>query len=158
MKFRFIAPLLAATLALTTITANPAAALDRDQRNQLLLGLGALAIIGAAISHDNQQRDHYRRPPPVTRRYPVPEPWHRDDRYRHDRYSGRYLPQSCEFRANTPWGYRSVMGQHCLRDRNIAVNRLPGRCAFDLRTSQGRRTVYTTSCLTGQGYRVEARR
>jgi hypothetical protein len=157
MKSRLIASVLAAALALTAITASPAAALDQGERNRLVLGLGALAIIGALASHsqgssggyvghnDNRWDDRY----------------DRDGRYDRDRryHSNRnWLPAGCQFAIKTRYGTQNVLGQSCLSQSDIRTSYLPSSCAFEIRTSRGQRTVYGARCLEQKGYRIEARR
>ena len=161
MKLRLLAPLLAAALALTTATANPASALDRTQRNVLLFSLGALAIAGA-IAADNQKRQQ---PAYVTRSYP-PNPYYGGTPYYRPapppppRYYGNptaWLPGSCQFQVNTRWGVQSVLGQSCLAQHSIATGRLPGRCAISVSSPWGYRQVFGIRCLTGEGYRISSR-
>jgi hypothetical protein len=172
MKFRLIAPVLAAALALTSIVPAPASALDgREQRN-LLITLGALAIVGAAIADQNSRRysppaqryyappppPRYYAPPPVTRYYvppqPVPQPWHR---YDDDRRYGAWLPGSCQFQVNTRYGTRTVLGQRCLQQNRVATGGLPRNCAMIVNSPYGSREVYSSSCLADRGYRIAGR-
>lgn len=159
---RLIATALAAAVALTAATATPVAAMDRGERNRLLLGLTALAIIGATASQSQNRSGGS-----VGR---APDPWYgnRDDDWRHDRRDdrdwrhGRHdrlsLPSDCQFSVRTRDGVRSVMGKSCLDQFGYRTSRLPDNCEFDIRTSRGEREVFSSSCLRRQGYRIEARR
>ena len=153
MKSRLIATVLAGALALTAATTVPASALDQGERNRLVLGLGALAVIGALANQNNKSSGGY-----------VDHNDNRwDDRYdnrRHDR--GRdnraWLPSSCQFSVKTRHGTQSVLGKSCLNQSDVRVSRLPSNCEFDIRTNHGQRTVYGSRCLQDRGYRIEARR
>lgn len=55
MTKTLLASALAACLALTAVTATPAAAMDRGERNRLILGLGTLFALGAIASQNNKR-------------------------------------------------------------------------------------------------------
>jgi hypothetical protein len=158
---RLIAIILAATVALTTATANPAVALDQGDRQRLLLGLTALAIIGALANRDNDRDDDRYHRPDVTR--PAPPPPYTGHGYvrpPQPRWSPslRLLPISCQFQVQTRYGSRAVLGRDCMESNQVQTYRLPQRCAMTIDTSRGSRTVYGSRCLAEAGYRIEARR
>ena len=167
---RLISTALVAALSLTTIAATPASALDRGQQKRLIIGLSALAIIGALASQSHGSTSnnygYVDRNRPYDPDYDRYNRNGRDDRYNRDhpvygprdRHGSNSLPASCEFRINGRHGTQSVVGQSCLSQYNISTRHLPDACEFNIRTSRGTRAVYGSDCLVGRGYRIEARR
>ena len=172
-----IASTLAGAIALGS-AATPAAA-DNGDRTRTILGLSALAIIGAVIADNNKHKSHSA-PPPVTRNDP---PWVDDSRRRDDRWGDsrwgdgrgrdgrdrtgpvrgpnriirqRVLPGSCEFSIRTRNGVQQVLGKSCLLDQGYW--RVPDNCEFRVRTGRGPRQVLGSDCVERNGYRIEARR
>jgi hypothetical protein len=162
---RLIATALVAALSLTSFAATPASALDQGERNRLVLGLGALAIIGALAGKGNsggyvERNDNVWTPGRGDDWRGGRHDW-RDDRYdrRDDRYGrrDRTLPSSCQFSIRTRNGVQSVLGKSCLAG-NSRLGRLPDACEFNIRTSRGNRDVYGARCLEQNGYRIVASR
>ena len=132
---KFIAAILASSIAITSLTAAPARA-DNDAA-KVIAGVAALAIIGAAVadSRSNRNATVYRaqpqryypprtvyRPAPVTRAAVIPHyraalhsyrPVHQRGYQKHAAPRSRVaLPNACLVKAN---GQRSVYSAHCLR-------------------------------------------
>ncbi|TCP39823.1 hypothetical protein [Rhodovulum marinum] len=134
-----IAPILAAAIALTPMTATPARA-DDDIAKALL---GALVLYGIAESIDTDKRDNDRRA----------------DRGRDDRQGwqgaarSRAIPAQCVRTVETREGPRRVAVERCLRREG--VHRLPDRCEMPLRGRNGGRDAYSLRCLERAGFRVE---
>lgn len=155
MKTRLISLAAAAAVALSSVAA-PAVASDRIVQRNILLGLGALAIIGAATADQNRRNGNVER---------HDNRWD-GDRWDDDRWDGRRddrrwrnsLPIACQFRVNTRDGSRQVLGSNCLEQYRVATHRLPNQCEFTIRTNRGPRDVFGSHCLERSGYRIEARR
>jgi len=141
MTKRFLATLLAATIALTSVSAAPAIAGDRDKLGKFLLGAGALIIIGSAISNKNRHRDsdHV-----VTRRHV--EPTHRVKPRR------KVVPSACLRVNRSDHGPRRYFGRRCLNNNMHHAGRLPGSCIRQVWTRNGHRSVYGARCLRNNGW------
>ena len=147
MTRRFIAALVAASLALTGLSAVPARA-DGDDALRAILGLTALYAIAKSIENNN---DDHRKPPPVTVfRKPVPHtgpgPY---GTYRRD----RYLPTECLRRVETRHGPRQIFTERCLRREG--VHHLPQACEIRVKGRGGKNTAYDARCLQRSGFRLE---
>jgi hypothetical protein len=147
----------AAAIALTSLTATPAAALSNKDRNALgiVLGIGTMALIIDGIEKDKKQ---VRRTERYEERY--------QDRYQ-DRWDGdrrevrrdarHMLPAQCLTRVETRGRSREVISGRCVARNTSRVN-LPQACAFDIRTDRNRREeVFGRNCLESHGYRISRR-
>ena len=161
MSRKFIASILAASLALTSFTAAPARASDRDLV-QFLAGATALIIIGSALNDSRQQttvnqpqprnRDQYRHQ--ADRRYETDRRHHDDWRSPDRGRSIAPLPGGCMIRANTRYGHQRVFGARCLEVHYSQANRLPDACRTRIWDRDGRRPGYLASCLKQRGFRA----
>lgn len=140
MTKRFLATLLAATIAVTSVSTAPARA-DSGEIGRLLLGAGALFIIGSALSNNNRQRD---RDEVVTRRRD--EPRHRVQPRR------KVVPSACLRVNRSDSGPRRYFGRRCLSNNMRQVNRLPNYCKRNIWTNRGQRTVFAARCLRKDGW------
>ncbi len=143
MTKRFLATILAASLALTSVAATPARAADAGEIGRFLLGAGTLFIIGSAISNsDRRYRDSDRH---VTRR-------HHHDTHVRVKPRRKVVPVGC-VRVNR-WdnGPRRFVGKRCVRNNMHHAGRLPGRCLRTIWTPRGQRTVYGARCLRNSGW------
>jgi len=163
---------LAATLALSPLSATTAASQESNDLRQLLLGLvidrattnsldDGLPLTGRTTNSYGDRYGNY-----DGRSY-RDDDWNDDRDSRHDnrdwgrghhRYGGRSLPGFCEVELGSHRNRARVFGEHCLERAGVRVERLPATCEFRVRTDRGRRTVYGSRCLQEFGYRVEARR
>ncbi|CUH64556.1 hypothetical protein TG4357_01355 [Thalassovita gelatinovora] len=161
MSRKFIATILTASLALTSFTAVPARASDRDLV-QFLAGATALIIIGSALSDSNRHTTATQQQPRNQDRYRQQENRrHEEDRRRHDDWRspdrGRRvaaLPGGCLIQANTQYGRQRVFGARCLEVHYSQANRLPDTCRTRISDRDGRRPGYLASCLAQRGFRV----
>jgi len=151
MTKRFIATALAASMALTSLSATPVRA-DSGEIGRLLLGAGALLIIGSAISNNNnRQRD---RDPVVTTRRNYEQPYRVKPRHEPHRVKPRrkVVPSECLRVNRRDDGPRRFFGQRCLQNNMRYVDRLPGYCLRTIRGKHGRRNVYAARCLRRDGW------
>ncbi|MDF1855019.1 hypothetical protein [Pseudooceanicola sp.] len=160
MSRKFIATILAASLAVTTFTA-PAKA-GNDDLVKFLAGATALVIIGTAIEQSNRGRTTTR----YENRYVPPKAHnsgHRDDRYdnRHDsrndrrgRDTARTMPSTCRTTINTRRGPVEAFGYSCVQKHPRVAANLPGRCVTNAHTRRGTQMVYSGQCLQGAGIRT----
>jgi hypothetical protein len=169
MHRKFIALILAAAVAVTSLSAAPAYAADKDLK-RFILGVAALGIAAAAIENnrrgdDGRRNGHVSRQdiyhPPVVH---APQRGHGSHgghvapRPLPDRARAAVLPSKCLLQVSDRRGIRNVYGARCLERSNVSVARLPDYCALTVIGQQGRaRTVYDAGCLTDNGYRTARR-
>jgi len=134
MKSRIVAAVAVAALALGSITATPAAALGKNERDALKFALGAVAL-GLIIKEidDNKKK--------------------KKGKHRYGAHGGKVIPEACVYDIRTRDGLREVVSARCVAEFGVS-GRLPEACAFDIRTDGGHRTVYGPRCLREYGYRV----
>lgn len=153
MTKRFVATLMAASIALTSVFSAPARAADPGEIGRILLGAGALFIIGNEIAKNNNKSRT------VTRRYVEPQRYvepHRHSRYveppRRVKPNRKIVPVAC-LREN---GYRDgparYFGKRCLQNNMRNANRLPSYCQSYVWGRNGQRTVYDARCLRRDGW------
>ncbi|MEY8839332.1 hypothetical protein AB9K41_09920 [Cribrihabitans sp. XS_ASV171] len=152
MHRKFIALIVSTAIAVTGLSAAPARAADP---HDILGGIAALAIIGAAINHYDKKRDRERSyQPPVTRNQPVYDRHHdRPARQLPERVRRYNLPSEC-LRQFDSLGRRPVLGSRCLERNYRWAHKLPRGCEVAVREGRGHRRAYDMRCLRQQGYRV----
>lgn len=141
MPFKTLtAGVLAATLSFTSIA--PTTASAELSRDNAVVGIAALLLLGAAI-HNSRDDDDHRSVRTSTRNSP------RGD-------ARRVLPARCLTQATRRNGDRiRFFGQRCLNNNYRAVNHLPNRCHVEFRTRNGEhREGYRAGCLQNQGFRT----
>lgn len=151
-----IKPLITTIAALSLALASPATAqgVDREDLGKLLIGLAAVAVIGAAIE-ENRDRD---------------DTTEVNDRHNGNNWGGIrqnnnwsslnrsnrcVLPRECFRRVETRFGTQAMFGQRCLEQNYRHVNSLPTRCAVRTYTHNGPRRGFDPQCLREQGYRAD---
>ena len=137
MPNRFIATILAATLALTAFAAVPARAADNGEIARLIFGAGALFMLGHALTKNNKNGH-------VIRRYE--DPVYQDYPRRH------VVPSACMRVNKSGHGPRRYFGRHCLNKNMRHAGRLPNGCLSNIWTNRGQRTVYSARCLRNNGW------
>ncbi len=135
------AGVLAASMALTSMTPNSASA--EISGDDALVGFLTLLFIGAAI-HESRSDDDDRAAAPV------PQP-------RQNAGQGwRVLPAQCirdHVRRNG--NTIRVFGRHCTHSNYRFVNRLPQECLAQFRIANGeQRFGYRVRCMRNQGFRT----
>lgn len=149
----------ATTAALLLATPAQANGLDRNDVGALVLGLAAVAALGAAANNrDNDSaasssiRVQTHRPAPRTHNYG------HDNRWRSlSQQSRGVIPASCLHTVRTRFGHQRIFGRHCLERNYAFVRSLPGQCAVRLYTNDGPRRGFDPHCLRDQGYRSDRR-
>lgn len=151
MHRKFIALVVATAVAITGVSASQAKAADA---HDILGGLAAIAIIGAAVNHYNKEKRKER----VTRQNNyVHQPQNvRPDHIRPlPRRVARYdLPQRC---LKTFDGYskkRPLLGPNCLEKHYKHANSLPQQCKVGFWDGKKVKRAYEPACLRQKGYRV----
>ncbi|OIQ28417.1 MAG: hypothetical protein BM562_12960 [Alphaproteobacteria bacterium MedPE-SWcel] len=139
---KFIALILAASVAVTGFAAGPARA-DGEDVAKFIAGLAVLGIIGAAI---NDHRDDRPRPPHVD---PTPRPKPLPPRVR--RYD---LPSQCLTSLRVRGQSHRIVGLRCLRRTYDYSRDLPKSCYTELRNRDQHRRGYRPTCLRQHGYRL----
>ena len=151
MKRSIIAATMALSLALTSVSAAPAYAGDRDNDlAKFLAGFTALVIIGAALDDHNNKKK--KRRDEVHRYQPYQDPAPKYQPRRGER--SKVLPGYCMRRVETNNGSRRLLGKRCLRNNYDFVNRLPSSCKREVRTDRGLRRGYSPKCLKRNGYEI----
>ena len=159
MSRKFIASIMAASMAITGFSAAPARA-DGNDLARLLAGATALVIIGRALEDDHSSSRHYR----------YDEHSHYDRGYdRHPSRGNHYgqrrnsnidsprrLPPGCLTRVETRHGSRQVFGEACLDVHYSHTASLPRECR-SRNNSNGPRNAYEATCLFDRGYRAATR-
>lgn len=157
---RFIALVLAASVAVTGFSAAPARA-DEDF-GKFLAGLAAIAIIGAAI--ENSRDDDVR----VIRKNTVrvtPGHHHNHKHNKHKHNNVRPLPHHVKkfdlpaqcLRTFPGLGNKRILGRGCLGNNYRHVGSLPRACKIAVDRGQKRRVGYELLCLREHGYRLTSR-
>ncbi|WP_371225258.1 hypothetical protein [Roseovarius sp. 2305UL8-3] len=137
MHRKFIALVLSAALAVTSLNAQPAHA-GSDDTAKWVAALAALAIVGVAINENKKKKRKKRHVTPVRP---------------HDPY---LLPGRCRVTRNLQGNTIRGFAKGCLKRNNVNVQSLPRECAvrFRDRTRERRVTLFTGRCLRQYGYRV----
>lgn len=150
MHKKFIALIVATAVTITGVSASKARAADAGD---ILGGLAAIAIIGAAVNHytkekrkDNvaRQYNHVYTQPKVKhpRAKPLPK--------RVARYN---IPQRC-LRTYEGYGQRPLLGTKCLKKHYRHANSLPQQCKVGFWNGKKVKRAYEPACLRHHGYRV----
>lgn len=151
MHRKFIALVVATAVAITGVSASQAKAADA---HDILGGLAAIAIIGAAVNHYNKEKRKER----VTRQNNyVHQPQNvRPDHIRPlPRRVARYdLPQRCLKTYNGYSKKRPLLGPNCLEKHYKHANSLPQQCKLGFWDGKKVKRAYEPACLRQKGYRV----
>lgn len=142
-----LAPLLAATLALSPVTAAPVQAGEHEAA-KIILGLAALTALGVAIADGNKAAAAPAPAPisaaPIRRATPLPAVPH----------VTRRLPAECKLRLSVSGKPRTVYGKSCLLKTVRHESALPRACARQLSIFGKVRNVYFQNCLKENGWRT----
>ncbi|MEZ5776891.1 MAG: hypothetical protein R3E44_00870 [Paracoccaceae bacterium] len=137
MKRNLIAAMTAAAFAISTLTATPAAANNKNDISALEAILGVIAL-GVIVNELDKDKSRGGRQNSGFSRYKV-------------------IPTACVFPVRGHKGRSDVVSSRCLRNSGVK-GPYPNRCAFDIRTRYGRQTVFGTRCMQNYGYRIGGRR
>ncbi|MGH1354534.1 MAG: hypothetical protein ACRBBS_05595 [Thalassovita sp.] len=159
MSRKFIASILAASIAVTGLTAAPAKA-GNDDLVRFLAGATALVIIGRALDSDNSHASASEVHVRPGRAY--------DDNHRYqdrrndprsardsDRRTSRYaLPRQCRSSFWTPDGRQRYLDRRCLKRNYDFTRDLPKRCKIKFFDNNVKKSGYSIRCLKDNGYRM----
>ena len=137
----FISTVLAAALALSTLSAAPARA--GSDTGKIVAGVAVGAILGAAIASNNN-RQH--RGGHVSRKHHDPYGGGHHRGYKGHGYKRTNLPGACRVHR----GHRSGYSGRCLSGYNYSYSALPSACAVRIGGYHG--TIYRDRCLNQYGY------
>ncbi|TMV04910.1 hypothetical protein FGK63_17680 [Ruegeria sediminis] len=166
MHRKFIALIVSTAIIFTGFSASRARAADAKD---ILGGLAAIALIGAAVhqykKNQDRERDNY-----VARRddhrphHHAHQPHHKQHYKRHhkphhvrplpDRVARYDLPQRCLRRFEGYAGNHPLLGPGCLQKHYKYANQLPQACKVGFWNGDRVRHAYEPRCLRQQGYRV----
>ncbi|MCE8512614.1 hypothetical protein KBY24_09865 [Ruegeria pomeroyi] len=154
MHRKFIALVLSTAIAVTGVSVSQARAADA---HDILGGLAAIAILGAAVHHYDKKKDRRRQQEHATRNqhnpYPTHDPHRRAKPLPTDvaRYN---LPSRCLREADGYRGHGPVLGARCLTRHYGHANSLPQQCKVSYWNGERTRNAYEPNCLRQFGYRV----
>ncbi|EEX09381.1 conserved hypothetical protein [Ruegeria lacuscaerulensis ITI-1157] len=150
MHRKFIALIVASAIAVTGVSASQARAADA---HDILGGLAAIAIIGAAVNHYNKEKRRDR----VARQYnqvqQAPKPRH-DVRPLPPRVARYDLPQRCLRTYEHYSKKRPLLRSKCLKRHYEFANSLPLQCEIGFWDGKKVKRAYEPACLRQKGYRV----
>jgi len=157
MSRKFISVIIAASIAVTAISAPQVQAGNREL-TRFLAGAAALAIIGSAINDRNNRRRSNE---------PSYEPGYAPSFYGHTtaptprhvprRASRKILPSVCLKTIHSNGQRRNLFFLRCLKRNFSYTNALPNACARNVRRNDGTpfmRPAYGLHCLQNHGYEV----
>lgn len=143
---KFIALVLAASVAVTSLSAVPAYADGKTARQFGWLAL--LAVIGLAVQDSNRKRavthNNYTYNPPSTPSTP-PRPLP-------PQVGKKLLPLKCLRVRNVNGQRRKLFGLGCLKQNFSYVKSLPYACQLGYPSNRGNRVGYEPLCLRERGY------
>ncbi|SDC73141.1 DUF3824 domain-containing protein [Ruegeria marina] len=159
MHRKFIAFVVASAITVTGISASQARAADA---HDILGGLAAIAILGAAIHHYDKRKDrreqqeqHVSRDhgkpylaPYQGKPYPLPPRPLPQDVARFN------LPSQCLRQEDGYRGNGPVLGARCLSRSYGHADSLPQQCKVSYWNGERTRTGYEPNCLRQFGYRI----
>lgn len=148
MSRKFISFILAASIAVTSLSAVPAQAGNKNV-NRIIFGAALLAIISQAVKDDNRHRpraSHQPRPQPQPR--PLPHA-----------ASRKVLPTGCLVKVDTVNGRTRGFEKRCLEIHYANWQSLPNRCIRfgHVRGGGYALPVYAKRCMENKGYRTARR-
>lgn len=179
---RLVGTFTAAALAVTTLTAAPAFA-DNDRAARTIATLFGLAVVGAIINDNRQDKKRDRDAHNETARKQSDVRTHRHGTHTHKhanwrrahnngvnkphhplvpkplprRVNRKLLPQKCFRSFDTRRGKVRMFARRCLERNYRFVNRLPQNCFQRVRTYEGKRAGFGARCLRQNGYRLARR-
>ncbi|MDX1782513.1 MAG: hypothetical protein R3256_14520 [Thalassovita sp.] len=150
MSRKFIATILAASLTITSISAVPAHAGNKDLA-RFLAGATALVIIGSALGSDKAQASTRRETPAARPQVPYD---HRHDHWHRDTHS-KTLPGYCRSSIWTPNGRKRFLDRRCVNRNYDHARQLPKQCQITAGSKPGHgRRGYSIRCLKKHGFEI----
>jgi hypothetical protein len=146
---KFIAFVLATSIAITGFSAAPARA--GDDVAKLLAGLAVLGVLGVAISKERRKNRT------VSRNTVEPAPVHTQPRPLPPRIARYDLPGKCLRYFPAFRDGRNLVGQKCLRNNYRHVNALPQQCRVTFWNGRRHKSAFKPRCLRRNGYRIVQR-
>lgn len=153
MARKFIATVLAASIAVTAMGATSAQA--HHKNDDLIKFLGAattMIIIGNALKNHNSNGHNGK--------VYIHSPNHKPKGHGHKTYKPApkkkpSLPAKCVRNAKGKHGNTyKVLGRHCMSNNYKAMNRVPQKCAVQYRSTNGHiRNGFGIQCLKNHGFR-----
>ncbi len=147
MTRKFIATILAAAVAVTTMGSTAQAHHKNDDLIKFLGAATTLIIIGNALKNSNHNYGYS---------YQYHSPNKGKVYYNHKPKGKPALPGGCIRTAKNKKGqtYR-VFSRHCLKNHYKAVHKLPNSCAIKYRNLKGKvRGGFGINCLKNKGFKI----
>ncbi len=181
MSRKFIAAVLAASLAITTFSAAPARAADGRDVLKALGTAGVLYMLGNAIAEaredakDDRKKDKKKKKE-QQRQEELAKQWRqRHEERREERHDNRrndpprvvgpafgqrqdtkyVLPSRCMMRIDGG-GSRYAFDRDCMTNAGVRTSRLPDACEMYVRDGGRKERAFDGSCLRRKGYGLEA--
>lgn len=147
--------MIAGITAVSLATATPATAqgLNREDVGKLLIGLAAVAVIGAAIENNSGTDDATRVQGNNWRGINRDNDWSRLNSVN----SRQTLPTACLRNVETRFGTQRMYGQQCLQRNYRYVNTLPERCEVRVFGNSGPQNGFDPTCLRTGGFTTDRR-
>ncbi|MES0828015.1 hypothetical protein [Ruegeria sp. SCP11] len=159
MHKKFIALIVASAVAITGISASQARAADVED---ILGGLAAIALLGVAVKHFDDERkkntvthnyNHiYKAPQKHVHKKPKQRPHH--VRPLPERVARYNLPQRCLRKHKGYSPKQRLLGKTCLSKHYKYSKSLPEQCKVRFWDGEKVKRAYHPGCLRQQGYRV----
>lgn len=153
MHRKFIALIVATAVAITGISVSQARAADtRD----ILGGLAALAIIGAAVHHyQGEKRSEEKVRRQRLRNQQAKKKVHKNHIRPLPRRVARYdLPKRCLRKYDAYSKKHALLGLSCLKQHYKHADSLPQQCKVGFWNGKQVKRAYEPACLRQKGYRV----
>ncbi len=159
MHKKFIALIIASAVAITGISASKARAADTGD---IIGGLAAIALIGAAVKHfsdesrKNSVTHNYNHVYKAPKQPVYTKPKHRPHPVRPlpERVARYSLPQQCLRTYKAYSQKRPLLGTYCLSKHYKYSNSLPHQCKVGFWNGNKVKRAYEPACLRQKGYRV----
>lgn len=168
MTRKLISTILAAAIAVTTISAVPAQAGNRELK-RAIVGVTALAIIGSALANEGRANTTTRHESHYTPNkhdydggrdhYKAPKNNHHQKSYQNQKHAQKHytkkrsLPGYCRINAKTRHGWTSGYALRCTKNNVRRPAALPSDC-IRKNFGHGPRLFYSAHCMRKNGYRT----
>lgn len=160
MHKKFIALIVATAITITGVSASQARAADAGE---ILGGLAAIAIIGAAVNHYQKEQ----RKEEVSRKYEKKYYAPKAKKHHHKSHAKKHrtrplpkrvarydLPQRCLRKYGSYHGKRPLLAPNCLKKHYKYTNSLPNQCKVGFWNGKKVKRGYEPACLRHHGFRV----
>lgn len=155
MARKIMTSILAAAVAITSISAVPAQAGNREL-GRAIVGITALAIIGTAIANESRaqtstRHQTYEPPKQNTHKAHKKHHYNQGHHYHKPKHKKRALPGYCRVNYKGKNGWKTGYGVRCTKNNVRRPAALPSDC-IRRNYANGPRLVYAARCMRKNGY------